>query len=261
MPALDQAALLLQYGNLWVGDDSGSVVDLGAVRNVRFSTETARQKINSDNRGTILNKARPMGVVEFDWLEPGDLNKVLELFKGLVTRSTVAGTPVSNYSQVKASGAWAYNTFIPFDFQDADGTAPSIDSVTGGSNGALTVNVDYIVVQHDDGRWGIMVIDSSTVTTLSQTITIQFDYTPAASQSLSMGTGQTQTNRYLKIEAPDEDDSTKKRVIILAECVVTSEIIWQFLNVEDAGDVGVMPVRAESNKASTVTMTDPINPS
>lgn len=261
MSALDSAALLIEHGNVWVGDDSGSLVDLGAVRNVRFTAMQVRNKIESDNRGTLINKVRLQGKVEFDWLEAGNGANITELFKGLVTRTTEAGTPVSNYQQTVTSGSWAYNTFIPFTYQDYDGTAPNIDSVTGATDSTLTVNVDYIVVQHDDGRWGIMILDSSTVTTTSQNVVIQYDYTPAASQTVTGGTNQTATNRYLKIIGPSEDDSNKTRVVILEECTVTSDLLIPFVEVENANDVGVMPVVAESNKGTTWTYTDQVNPS
>ncbi len=261
MGALDTAALLIEKGNIWVGDDSGSVVDLGAVRNVVFMADKIGTRIESDNRGTIINKARMQGKVSFDWLEPGNAAKIATIFKGLVTPGTVAGSIVNNYSQVVASGEWAYNTFIPFDFNDADGTAPNIDSVTLGTDGAIVVNVDYHVQQHADGRWGIVIVDSATVTTLTQTVTIQFDYTPAASQTLTGGTSQTATNRYVKIIGPSEDSDSVTREIVLEEAIATSAINLQFLDVEAANDVGVMPVTFESNKGTTWTYTDEVNPS
>jgi len=261
MGALNENALLMQYGHVYVGPDANNLVDLGAVRNVRFRGEQIRNKINSDNRGTILNKIRINGFVEFDWLEPADVDNLELMFKGLVTKSSVAGSPVSNHSQVVASGAWAYNDIIFFEHQDGDGTAPNIDSVTAGTNGALTLNTDYIVVQHDDGRWGIMVIDSSTVTTLSQTITIQFDYTPAASVRLTGGTSQTATNRFVRIVGPSEDDENVTRSVTLEEAVASSELLLAFVNVEDAGDVGVMPVVMESNKNTEWYYEDEINAS
>jgi len=261
MSALDSASLLMEYGNIWVGSGAGDVVDLGAVRNVKFTAEQVRVEVNSDNRGTILNKIRLRGVCEFDWLEPGDPSKMETLFKGLVEKDTEDGTPVEDYEQTVNSGSWAFNGFIPFTYQDADGTAPTIVSVTGSEDSTLTVNVDYIVTQHDDGRWGIVVLDSTTVTTIEQNIVIVYDYTPAASLTLTGGTNQTATNRYVKIIGPSEDDADTTREVILEEAVVASDMLLPFVNVEDAGDVGVMPVRVESNKGTTWTYTDEINAS
>ena len=259
MPAINDDAILIEYGNLWVGDDAGSLVDMGALRNIRFTSEQAVTVVNSDNRGEIIRKSRMMGRIEAELLEPGDADTLENIFKGLITKSSVAASIVNNYSQVEASGEWAYNTFIPFDFQDGDGTNVNIDSVTAGTDSTLTVNVDYIVTQHADGRWGIMVLDSSTVTTLSQTITIVFDYTPAASKVLTGGTNQTATPRYVKIIAPSEDAAGTTREIVLESAIASSPMVIAFVEVESAGDVGVMPVTFESRKGTLWTYTDEIN--
>lgn len=262
MGALDQSALLMEYGNIWVGDDASSLVDLGAVRNVRFSPTQVRNKVNSDNRGTIVNKVRLNGMIDFDWLEPGDLNKVESLFKGMVTKSSTAGSTVSGADQTVASGDWNYNVFIPLENQNNDGTLPTINSVTLGTDGAIVLDTDYHTVKDPaTGKWGIIIRDTVTVTTESQTVAIDYDYTPAASLTITGGSSQTATNRYVKIVGPSEDDANKERIVILEEAVVSSDMVFPFVNVEDAGDVGVMPVSIESNKGTTWTYTDEINPS
>lgn len=260
MAAQNENALLAQAANIEIGDDAGSLVDLGSVRNVQFTGAISRIQADSDNNGTILSKVRLNGQISFDWLEAGDAANLAELFKGVVTAGTVAASIVNNFPQVVASGDWAYNRFIEFTHQDADGTVVNIDSVTAGTNGALTVNVDYMVVQ-DAGtlRWGIIVIDSATVTTLVQSITIQFDYTPAASQTLTGGTSQTATPRYARLIAESEDDAAVTRIIVLEECTAVSNMLLPFLDVDQAGDVGVMPVTLENNRGATWTLTDEIN--
>ena len=92
-------------------------------------------------------------------------------------------------------------------------------------------------------------------------VTIQFDYTPNASQVLTGGTNQTATARYVKIEGPSEDDSSVKRTIVLSEAIASSDMLIPFVEVEQANDVGVMPVTFESNKGTAWTVTDAINPS
>jgi len=259
MPALNEDAIVIEYGNLWVGDDANSLVDMGALRNVRFTSELVTTIVNSDNRGEIIRKSRMPGKVEAELLEPGDADTLENIFKGIITKTSNAGTPLTNEQEVIAAG-WAYNTFIPFEYQDADGTAPTVDSVTGGTDGALALNTDYIVVQHDDGRWGFMVIDSTAVTTLSQTLTVQIDVTPSAAKVLTGGTNQTATPRYVKIIAPSEDDSNLTREIVLQSALATSPMLIAFVDVENVNDVGVMPVTFESRKGTLWTYTDEINP-
>lgn len=258
MAALNDSAIIIEYADLYVGDDANSLVNVGAVRNVVFTSEPISVVVNSDNRGEILRKSRMPGRVEAQLLEPGDADTLENIFKGLLVKTTTAGSPLSNETNVTASGSWAYNTFIPFEYQDSDGTAPTVDSVTGGTDGALTLNTDYIVVQHDDGRWGIMILDSTTVTTLNQTITVQIDVTPTASKTLTGGTNQTATPRHVKLIAPSEDDSNLTREIVLQSAMATSPMLLQFVDVETTNDVAVMPVTFETRKGTLWTYTDGI---
>lgn len=260
MPAADQSALLLEHGNIEVGDDLGSLVDLGAVRNVKFTGKQERIKVDSDNKGTIINKIRITGLVDFDWLEAGHMPNLEQLFKGLVTRSTQAGTPVTGASQVVASGKWLYDKFIELTNQMNDLSKPTITSVTLGTNGAIVLNTDYFVVKDaGTGRWGIVIRDSTTVTTEAQSVTIVYNYTPAAAQVLTGGSSKTATPRYVRITGPSESDANIERIVTLDAAIAASDMLIPFVDVENAGDVGVMPVSLEGDKGSTWTITDEIN--
>ena len=260
MPAADQSALLIEYGNIEVGDDAGSLIDLGAVRNVKFTGRQERIKVDSDNKGTIINKVRITGVVDFDWLEPGHMPNLEQLFKGLVTRTTQAGSLVTGASQVVASGKWLYDKFIELQNQNNDLSKPTITSVTLGTNGVIVVNTDYFIVKDaGTGRWGIVIRDSATVTTEAQSATIVYNYTPATAQVLSGGSSKTATPRFVKITGPSENDSNIERIITLDSAIAASDMLIPFVDVENAGDVGVMPVSLEGDKGSTWTITDEIN--
>lgn len=251
----------MQYGDVYVGADAGSLVNVGAVRNVRFMADAIRTKVESDNRGTVVNKERLQGKIECELLEAGNMSVLESIFKGLVTLTPVAASIVNNHVQTVASGSWTYDTFIPFDAQNGDGTYPNVDSVTLGTDGAIVLNTDYVKTKDPaTGKWGITIRDSSTVTTQAQAVVIQFDYTPAASQVLTGGTNQTATPRYVKISGPSEDDSNLTRDVVLAEAVATSPMLIPFVDVENANDVGVMPLTFESNKGTAWTITDEINP-
>lgn len=263
MSAQDANALLAEAADLYVGDDASSLINMGSLRNVVFTGEIIQIKIDSDNNGTILNKARINGAISAEWLEAGDMDNVAEVFKGLVTAASVAGTPVAGASQVVASGSWNYNVMIIIANQNGDQTQPTINSVTLGTDGAIVLNTDYMVVK-DAGtnEWGIIIIDSATVTTESQTVTINYDYTPAASKTLTGGASmQTATDRYVRLIAESEDSASITRQIDLAAAVATSPILMQFLDTETSQDVGVMPVTFTNNKGAAWTITDEINAS
>jgi len=68
------------------------------------------------------------------------------------------------------------------------GLSAYASSATIAIDGELELDTDYFVMKDQDGIWGIYIIDSATITTESQIITLLTDYTPAASKTLKMGT-------------------------------------------------------------------------
>lgn len=260
MGALVSTALLIQKGNIWVGDNSGNAVDLGAVRKVRFMGKTIKQQIESDNRGTILNHARLNGEIEFDWLEPGSVSNLAVLFKGLVTATTTVGASTPVTGEVTASGSWAYLQPIWFAQQSATQVVPTSITVTGGTDGLLTANTNYFVMQDAATlRWGVYIKSGGAVTTLSQSLTFTYTVTIAANRILTGGTTLTQTARYVKIVGPLETNSAVTRTIELSSATAASDMLIPFVDVENGNDVGVMPVKLENDKAATWTITDQVN--
>jgi hypothetical protein len=261
MAAQNSAALIIEKGTLYVGDNAGNLVNLGSVRKVMFTGKQQHTKVDSDNNGTVLNKLRLIGEIAFDWLEPGSISNMENLFRGAVTKATVAGTSTPVTGEVTAAGSWAYSQPILFAKQAGDTTVPTSITVTGGTDGALTVNTNYILVQ-DPGtkRWGVMIKSGGAVTTLNQTITLAYTVTPNTALTLTGGTNLTMTPRYVRIVGPSEANSNVTRQIDLAASTVTSDMLLPFVDVETANDVGVMPVKCESNKGSTWTWTDQVNP-
>ncbi len=261
MGALNEDAIIIEVGNLWVGDDAGSLVDMGALRNIRFTAEQIQTVVQSDNRGEIIRKSRMPGRIEAELLEPGDIDTLENIFKGIIAKTSVAATPVAGASQVIASPLVA-NEWTELTYQNGDETQPTINSVTGSVDGALTLNDDFHIVQNPStGKWGIIfntVAIGPTLTTLTQTATINSDYTPAASKVATGGTNQTATPRYVKIIAESEDSSLLTREIVLESALANSPMLLQFVDVESAGDVAVMPVAFETRKGTEWTYTDKI---
>ena len=259
MAALDQNALLLESGNIFVGDDSSTLVDYGAVRNVNFTGVQNPVDILSDNRGSVVRKNRINGQVNFDWLEAGDGDKLENLLKGLVTKATVAGTPVAGatYDIVNPS---AYASFLDIEGQNGTGAQQTINSITGSVDGALTVITDYVQVKDSQGRWGIQLVSGGNITTLVQTFTVDYDYTPNASIKIEGGTSKVSTARYVKIVGESADDPTKTRVVVLESAVIESDVVLPYLDTEEAGDVGVFPVTMTNDKNAVWSFEDSINP-
>ncbi len=116
-----------------------------------------------------------------------DLTKLNAIRGGVDILSTVASSLVSGEVQTVASGDWAYDIPIELAGQNQSGLVPTINSVTGGTDGALVLLTDYVVIKLPTGNFAISILDSVTVTTEAQTIAIDTDYTPSASTTLTTG--------------------------------------------------------------------------
>ena len=224
-----------------VGDDPSSYVDIGAIRNPVFTSLVENQSIEFDNVKDFKKFVNGDKVqFAFELIEI-NLTNMAQLDAGLVTLSTVAGTPVAGASYLVASGAWSYNNFIAFDNQNGDGTAPTVNSVTLGTDGLIVLDTDFVMVKQG-GTWGIVIIDSTTVTTEAQTVTINTDYTPAASKKLSFSNSGTKTEKYVRVTNTDENGKVFQFVI--SEATNFSAPSIDFAG-DDEAEVAVLPIQME----------------
>lgn len=243
MPALDSNALLLEKGNVYVGDDEGSLVELGAVRNVEFRGEQNKVSVDSDNRGTIVDRIRINGAISFDWLEPGNVNNLENIFKGIVTKSSVAGTPVAITNE---DIVLVKNTPVFLANHNGDGSEVPVSALNlDGGGAALTEGTDFEVVVVN-GKTAIVLSDSYGSNNVA--CEVDYTYTPATSLKLAGGTSKTATPRFVKVVGPTDADPNVTRSVILKSAVVDTELLLKYIDVETAGDVGVMPVTLKNQK-------------
>lgn len=189
-----------------IGDAVNSLVDIGALRNPVFTSLVENQSIEFDNTDPLRKFVKGERVqVTFDLAEI-NLETIKKLDDGIMNLTTVPGTIVNNANQVVASGAWNFEEFIAIENQNGDGTAVNVDSVTGGVDGALTVDVDYNVI-NVNGVFGIILHNTGSpgVSTLNQSITIVYDYTPNASRKLSFNDMGNKVLKYMRLINTDEN--------------------------------------------------------
>ena len=224
-----------------IGDNFSSLVDIGALRNPVFTSLVENHEIPFDNVESQKKFVKGDKVqFAFDLAEI-NLTNLATLDAGLVTLDTVAGTPLVSQSEVIASGDWNYSKFIELANQESDGTQPTINSVTGSTDGALVLDTDYFVIKVVD-KWGIYVIDSVTVTTEAQTITVDSDYTPAASKKLTFSTSGLKTEKVIRIINTDENSKDFKIDISAATNFEAPSIDFAG---DDEEDVAILPVRVQ----------------
>ncbi len=258
MGAINENALSKFIGILEVAPYAtpSSLVRIASVRGLvaNYDNESKKVEVKADDTGTVFKGFQPEAKIEGSFLENVNRDLMSLLLGG--NPSDTAGSIVNNHSQVIAAG-WAYNKFIPFDKANGNGTVPTIDSVTGSVDGALVSETDYFLGRNDSGDWGIFVKDSSTVTTLAQTITVQFDYTPNASENITFPLTFTESPRlYVKITA--EDETGKERVIILDDATFEGTYGIEFLDIGEAGDLKGTTFVFMGNKGSNLIMQNEI---
>ncbi len=171
---------------LEVSSDGISWVNCGALNEVKFTENLQVSKIETDNVSDDYAVTDQTSTIEAVQLELFDEDVRAIIRSSIDTVVDVAGVLVEDYLDVTASGDWAYSKFIPFGKENASGLAPTINSIAGGTDGPLVLNTDYFVMK-DGTDWGYYVIDSATVTTEAQTMTVDMDYTPVASRTIHSG--------------------------------------------------------------------------
>lgn len=188
-----------------IGDDVPGLEDIGIVKNVVFTEELTFSDRGADNADMIrfLRKVRAMVTGDMEEL---DLSVMFALRGEIDTYDTAAAAEVAGATQLVTAGNWGYNDFIKIENQMGDGTQPTVNSVTGSTDGLLAEDTDYFIGQDERGDWGIFIIDSTDVTTESQDITIDYDYTPNASRTLeSGGSGVEMTAKVVRLTNTDEN--------------------------------------------------------
>jgi hypothetical protein len=114
-----------------------------------------------------------------------DLQKLKNLRGGIDNFTSTAAGTISGANQVISSGDWAFDNAILIQGQNADGTAPTVNSLTGSTDGAGAAD-DYDLVKSGD-QWFLVPLDGTNFTTESQDLTLDYDYTPSASEKFSSG--------------------------------------------------------------------------
>lgn len=253
MAAINPNALSKFVGILEVAPQAtpGSLVRVGSVRGLVSNFDNAAQAVDikADDTGTVFKGYIPEVRFEGSFLENADRDLMALLLGG--TPSNVAGVLVAGAEQVIAN-PFVAGKFYPITNQNGDGSAVVVNSVTGGTDGALTVNDDYIVTEVD-GVYGIVlntVAGGGTLTTLAQTITIDYDYTPNAREDLTFAVEFTEVPRvYAKITCT-QDGTGNTRIYILDDASFEGTYANEALDVVEAGDLTGTTFVIKANKGS-----------
>jgi hypothetical protein len=183
-------------------------VDIGAANGVKYTEEMKVSTLENDNAVDRDIVTEQKGMIEFEQTQM--LNEAARaIMRGsLDTIVTNAGSAVPAATQLVVSGTWDFNEFIEFANQNGDGTIITVGSVVGATDGALVAETDYFVTLNPDGKYGIIIIDSTDVTTIAQNVTITYAYTPNASVDYYTGGMSELPFFYVRLTNENEDGDT-----------------------------------------------------
>lgn len=238
MPAQNPNALPKFVGELFVRivGDTGPFTRLACVRSLVSTVDTSANtvEVNTDDCGTVFSGNRPQHTIEVEFLENMDVSTIQLLLQG-VNRTDVAGTPVVGATQDIVNPA-AYNTGFEIENQNGDGSLVSVTGVSGSVDGALVAGTDYAVTINSLGKTEIYFISGGAISTLTQTFTVTYDYTPNASEQITIKSDFTE-NRLFDVRIEAENDAGEDRIIDLSPARFEGAYNMNFLDVVEAGDI------------------------
>jgi len=231
---------------------------LGCTNDVVFTFNNAANEtvIDTDSCGEILKVVEAEATIEGTFYESFDIDTMELLLGG--SKTSVTGAAVSGATQEFGSPI-EYGVFCELDGQNADGSAPTITSVVGSVDGALTAGTDYNVVENSTKgtRYGVSFVSGGNITTVDQTITVTYDYTPNAAEVLELTAGVVTLPEFsVRVIALDPNDENKVKFIKLAKATFTSEYGIQFVNAVRAGGLDGTSFKFTSVKGSKVDFHD-----
>jgi hypothetical protein len=234
----------IRFGStkLEVGPDFLSLVNLGALRGMSFNQKVENVVIEFDNTESIKKFKKGLTASFTFQLAEMDMTTYSIIDDGLVVLSNTAGVLVAGAEQVLASGGWAYNSPVIIANQNGDGSVIDVNSVTASVNGALVANTDYFVGFDGQGNCVITLVDSATITTLAQTITIDYDYTPNASKNVEFNDFGTKIEKVARITNTDENG--KRLIVNMTNVTNITPTVMPFL-ADNADDVMTVEIELE----------------
>jgi hypothetical protein len=236
----DSGSISLGSAKIEVGATLGSLVDVGVVDGVELSYEMNEVLIKAENHGRIPIKqySNGSGKISFD-LKENRLEILASLFSGLVDYSTVAGVLVSGATQAITGASYAFEQAIEIVGQNSDGSKQTISSVVASTDGSLVAGTDYYQIKLPNGKWGVAIHDSATVTTMSQTFTVTYSYTPSASKVLKYKDSGVVNS--IVVRLTNTDDNSKTFVIVANNVKATAGLTRAF-GKDEVEDANVIPV-------------------
>ncbi len=208
---------------LEVGPTLGSLVNLGALKNLKFGEDFDPVKLEADNVGQFMVAIKNQTmVIEGDLMEY-DLEKMSIIRGGIDTFSTVAASPVAVTNELHVVSS---TNGVRLDHREGDGTEVSAITVTDLANTACVRNTDYVVYVDSSGYTCIARVSGSTVLTDGDTAKVSYSYTPNASVTLTSGGKFEISPRVVRLT--NTNAAGKKFQLTLYKCTIEEGMSYKY---------------------------------
>lgn len=205
-----------------VKESGGSYFDVGAIQTAVTATfNYDENQIETANAGKTDKQIKNMTVAGSFTLINLDPEGVEKMGGGVFTRTTTTATPTTTCdNQVISSGDWADKQVLNLVLVDSGVTLkasaePTITSVTGSVDGALTEDDDYTIIPDVNSGSGYSIVlnlAGTTLSTVSQDITIDFNsVTPVATEVIKAGSSTAILSAYaMRITHTDSNNKIRR---------------------------------------------------
>jgi len=228
----------LRFGSvcLLLGDDVGSLVDLGCLRGASYVSKVENNEIEFDNCSSITQFAKGDRASFTLQLAEVDLTTLSKIDDGLFNLSVVAATPVAITDEniVALTGQ-----AVIFANKNGDNTIVASVTVTNvGGSITYVEGTDYELIVNSQGYTALVMIDGGGITS-GQTLEVDYTYTPNASKKLTLNTTGQKIGKYARIV--NTDSQGREFRIDIDECtnITALELPFQSDNGEDVMVVAI----------------------
>ena len=214
------------------------MINVGILRGAKIVLNRKVTTFLPDNAAKITLSVQNTGAEITATLYEWTLDTLEHLGIGTVVDTPT--TPVTGTSLTIASGAWAYSKFVPVTNQPS----ASITSVAGSVNATLVEGTDYIAMTDENGVTGVILLSGGAISTLVQTMTIVYGYTPVASKTITIG-GRSANPTYVLVQMTNVNADGDKLQYRLFKVTMTSNYEHTF-TVDDDGEPAGIPITLEA---------------
>ena len=199
---------------------TGAFIDVGAISgSVTAGLNWDENELESANAGKLEKQIKNMTMAGDFTLWNLDPEGIVAMGAGIFEQVDVAGSAETDIADQEIATAWTDKASIPFvvigDGAGNTGTVyrldaePTLASVTGSVDGALTENDDYTIIPDSNSPSGFSIslnVAGTNLTTTAQTVTIVYTtVTPVASTVVYAGTTTSVLTAYaMRIEHTDD---------------------------------------------------------